>query len=400
MKFDFESIIDRIGTYAYATDVIPIPDAKVDERFYRIPMWIADMNFATVPTIKQAMMDRAKHPLYGYFLLPDEYFNSIINWQKKRHGICSISKENIGYENGVLGGVVSATKTLASYGDNILLHAPTYIGFTKSLTNMGYNLVHSTLYVDNKGIWRMNYDDMEDKIIKNNIHCAIFCNPHNPSGRVWSKEEIGKAYEIFRRHDVYVIEDSIWSDIILDNNKYTPAQFINEDSRSRTITFYAPSKTFNLAGFIGSYHIVSDKRLRDRLVKESSLSCYNSPNIMSIEALIGAYKEEGHIWVDELNKTLSKNINYAYNYIIERFEGVKVQKPEGTYLLYLNIEKWLEKNDKNMDETLQKGIEVGVIWQDGRDFKWDNTIRMNLAIPYSRVVEAMERLNKYIFNSK
>lgn len=162
-KFDWESVIDRTGTHAFAVDIIPIPDSEVKEGFTKIPMWVADMNFKTVPTIPEEMIKRAEHPLYGYFKVSDEYYDSIIDWHKKRNGVDFLEAEHIGYENGILGGVVSAVKVLASYGDNILIHSPTYIGFTKSLTNMGYNIVHSELYRDDEGVWRMDYEDMDKK---------------------------------------------------------------------------------------------------------------------------------------------------------------------------------------------------------------------------------------------
>ncbi len=398
MKYSFEKIIDRTNSHAKAVDIIPIPEAHVREGFSKIPMWVADMNFETVPTIPEKIIERTNHHLYGYFIMPDTYYESIIKWQENRNQVKGLKAENIAYENGLLGGVVSAINILTSPGDKVLVHSPTYVGFTNSLTNKGYGLVHSDLYIDEEGIWRMDYEEMERKIVANKIHTAIFCNPHNPTGRVWSREEIEKAYEIYKKHDVYVVEDCIWSDIILGDNKFTPAQSINEDAKMRTISFYAPSKTFNLAGLVGSYHIVYNKRLNDRLEKESSLPMYNHPNLLSVAALEGAYSEEGSKWTDELRKVLTKNIDFAYNYIKENFKGVKVQKPQGTYLLYLDLSNYLKENNKDLDTLLKEGVSVGVIWQDGRPFNKDNTIRMNLALPYSLVVEAFERLDKYVFN--
>lgn len=399
-KFDWESIIDRSGTHAYAVDVIPIPGAEVKEGYSKFPMWVADMNFKTVPTIPEEMIKRAEHPLYGYFAVPEEYYNSIIDWQKRRNGIEGLEARHIGYENGVLGGLVSAVKVLASYGDNILIHSPTYVGFTGSLKNMGYNIVHSDLYRDDDGVWRMDYEDMDKKIKENKIHVAIFCTPHNPTGRVWDKEEIEKAYEIYKANDVYVISDEIWSDIILDNNKHIPPQTINEDAKQRTVALYAPSKTFNLAGLQGSYHIIYNSWLKDRILKESSLPHYNSANVMSVAALIGAYKDEGHEWTDELVEVLGKNVDYAYNFIKEKFNGVTLAKPQGTYLLYLDAEKWCKNNDKTIEELQQKGVEYGVVWQDGRPFHRPYSIRINLALPYASVVEAFDRLDKHVFNAE
>ena len=398
-KFDWESIIDRSGTHAFAVDVMPIPGAEIKEGFSRLPMWVADMNFETVPTIPEEMIKRAKHLLYGYFAVSDDYYNSIIDWHKRRNGVEGLEAKHIGYENGVLGGVVSAVKVLASYGDNILLHSPTYIGFTNSLKNMGYNLVHSELYRDEEGIWRMDYEDMDKKIKENKIHVAIFCTPHNPTGRVWDREEVEKAFEVYKANDVFVISDEIWSDIILDGNKHLPPQMLNEDAKQRTIALYAPSKTFNLAGLQGSYHIIYNPWLKDRVIKESSLPHYNSANVMSVAALIGAYKDDGHQWTDELIEVIGKNIDYAYNYINENFKGLSVAKPQGTYLLYIDAEEWCKENGKTIDELQRRGAEYGVVWQDGRPFNRPYAIRMNFALPYASVVEAFDRLDKYVFNA-
>ena len=178
--------------------------------------------------------------------------------------------EYIGYENGVLGGVISALTAFAAPGDAVLLHSPTYIGFTKCITENGYKIVHSPLKKDEKGIWRMDYEDMDAKLKANNIHVAVFCSPHNPTGRVWERWEIEKGDGTVQKYDVMVVSDEIWSDIILSGHKHIPTQSISEDARMRTAALYAPSKTFNLAGLIGSYHIVYDPWWRDRIKKESS----------------------------------------------------------------------------------------------------------------------------------
>jgi len=359
---------------------------------------VADMNFQTVPTISEAVIERAKHPLFGYFNPTDEYYDSIIKWQQSRNGVDGLSKEHIGYENGVLGGVVSAMNILCSKGDKVLLHSPTYVGFTGSLENNGYQIVHSPLIKDSEGIWRMDFEDMEKKIVENNIHTTIFCSPHNPCGRVWERWELEKAMELFAKHDVYVVSDEIWSDLTLSGYQHIPTQTISEDAKNRTIAIYAPSKTFNLAGLIGSYHIIYNKRLRDRMDKETSLSHYNSMNVLSMHALIGAYKQEGHEWVDELKQVLTKNVDYACEYIMQHFDGVEVMKPQGTYMLFLDCTRWCDKHGKTIEDVLRAGWEVGVAWQDGRAFHGMCHIRMNLALPLERVKEAFDRLDKYIFN--
>ena len=282
----------------------------------------------------------------------------------------------------------------------MLLHSPTYVGFTETLKNNGYHMVHSQLKKDEKNVWRMDFEDMEEKIVKNHIHACIMCSPHNPTGRVWEHWELEKAMELFKKYDVYVISDEIWSDLILGDNRHIPTQSISEDAKNRTIAMYAPSKTFNLAGLIGSYHIIYNSWLRDRVKKESSLCHYNEMNVLSMYALIGAYQPEGYEWVDELRQVLTKNVDFACDYIKDHFEGVEVSKPQGTYMLFLDCEKWCKAHGKNMDELERAGLEVGVMWQDGRAFHGKYGIRMNLALPLSRVKEAFERLDQYVFNAK
>lgn len=402
MKYDFTSILDRRGmdAIAVAPDEDPYgiaPKGEIKEGFDIIPMWVADMNFPTVPTICEAMIKRAEHPAFGYFAPREDYYESIIRWHEMRNGVQGLEQKHIGYQNGVLGGVLSALAVLCSAGDNVLVHAPTYVGFLGEVGQSGYRLIGSELVKDEDGIWRMDYEDMEKKIKRFNIHTTIFCSPHNPTGRVWEREELERAFEIFERNDVYVISDEIWSDLTLDGQKHIPLQSVSEDARNRTVAFYAPSKTFNLAGLVGSYHIIYNDYLRARIERQSGLSVYNAMNVISMHALIGAYKDEGMEWVDELRAVLTRNVDFAYDFIRVNFKGVDVSKPQGTYMLLLDCGQWLEENGKTLDALLLAGVEVGVLWQDGRQFNRPDSIRMNLALPFARVREAFERLRKYAF---
>lgn len=400
MKYDFTSILDRKGKDAIALDAIGKggmgPDAP-KEGFDVIPMWIADMNFPSVPTINEAIIRRASLPTFGYFAPSEEYFASIIQWQKRRNGVEELKPEQIIYANGVLGGVVSAANILCSKGDKILVHSPTYVGFTGALGNNGYDLVHTPLVEDENHVWRMDYADMEEKIVNQQIHCAILCSPHNPCGRVWERWELEKAMELFKKYDVYVISDEIWSDLILGDYTHIPTQSISEDAKMRTIAMYAPSKTFNLAGLVGSYGIVYNDRLRHRMEKEGSLSHYNSMNVLSMHALIGAYQPEGYEWLEELRQVLTENVDYACDFIEKHFDGVKVNKPQGTYMLFIDCTEWCEKHGKTIGEVQKACHDVGVAIQDGRKFFGPCHIRMNLALPLSRVQEAFDRLEKYVF---
>ena len=400
MTYDFTSILDRKGKDAIAVDMVGTPDGYPAPRegFDVIPMWVADMNFPICPTIQEAMITRAQQPTFGYFSPYDNYYDAIIRWQESHNGVTGLTKENIGYENGVLGGVVTALNVICSRGDNVLVHSPTYVGFTHALENNGYNIVHSPLTQDENGTWRMDFADMEEKIVANKIHAAIFCSPHNPCGRVWERWEIEKAMALYKKHDVFVISDEIWSDIILSGHKHIPTQSVSEDARNRTMAMYAPSKTFNLAGLVGSYHIIYNKWLKDRCDKEASLSHYDSMNVMSMHALLGAYRPEGYQWAEELCQTITGNVDFACKYIEEHFDGVTVSRPQGTYMLFLDCGEWLQSHGKTMDELLAAGWDVGVVWQDGRAFHGKTHIRMNLALPLSRVEEAFHRLDKSVFN--
>ena len=406
MNYDFTTIMDRKGKDAIALEVDAalsestpaVRQTKVEEGFSILPMWVADMNFATVPTVQQALIQRAQHPAFGYFMPTEEYFSSIIQWQETRNQVQGLTPECIGYENGVLGGVISALNVFCSKGVKVVLHSPTYIGFTLCMKSNGFDVVLSPLKQDENQVWRMDFEDMEEKLKTQNIHAAVLCSPHNPCGRVWERWELEKAMELYRKYDVYVVSDEIWSDLTLDGYRHIPTQSISQDARMRTAAFYAPSKTFNLAGLIGSYHIIYNKWMRDRIEKESSLSHYNSMNVMSMHALIGAYQPEGYQWVDQLRQVLTENVNYAYDYITSHFQGVRLSKPQGTYMLFLDCTQWCREHGKTLDQLLSAGISKGVLWQDGRPFHGPCSIRMNLALPLSLVKEAMERLDKYVFH--
>ena len=400
MEFDFTSILERSGKDAIAIDGVGRMDGFAPtapkEGFDVIPMWVADMNFPTAPSICEAVRERLEHPAFGYFSPREEYFSAICRWQEKRNGVNGLKPEHIGYENGVLGGVVSAANVLCSRGDKILVHSPTYIGFTHSLEDNGYHLVHSPLVKDEKGVYRMDFADMEEKLRTQKIHTAVFCSPHNPCGRVWERWELEQAMALFEKYHVTVISDEIWSDLVLQGT-HIPTQSVSDYAKNHTIALYAPSKTFNLAGLIGSYHIIYNPYLRHRVEKESSLCHYNAMNVLSMYALMGAYSDTGERWLEELLQVLRENVDYAARFLTERFEGISCTVPEGTYMLFVDCTQWCAAHGLTIDEVERRAWEVGVALQDGRMFHGPCHLRINLALPHSRVAEAMERLQKYVF---
>ena len=395
MEFDFTTILDRKGKDASAVEFIPFDNVEVQEGFSRLPMWVADMNFATAPSVVEAILKRMEHHTFGYFPVRDEYYDAIINWQKTRKGV-DVKREHISNEYGVLDSVAAVLNAFTTPGANVLVHAPCYVGFTGVISGIGRNLIYSDLKRDENGVWRMDYENMDMLLKKHNIHVAVLCSPHNPTGRVWERWELEKAMEVYAANDCIVISDEIWSDIILEGHTHVPTQSVSEDAKMRTVALYAITKTFNLAGLACSYRIVYNKFIRDSVDRAS----HGGINVLSMHALMGAYSETGARWVDELCQVLTQNVNYTCDYVNGRFDGVSTARSEGTYMLYLDCGEWIRNHPGvDMDELLRRGYRVGVIWQDGRGFKMDNTIRLNVALPFELVKEAMDRLDKYVFNA-
>ena len=396
MTYDFTSVIDRCGWDALAVEALGQPGfpAAPKDGFDAIPMWVADMNFPTAPVIVEALHQRADHPLYGYFQAPAHYYDSIIRWHETRHGVTGLEAKHIGHENGVLGGLMSAVQAVCGEDKRVLLHSPTYVGFTGTLTNAGYHIVHSPLFRDENGVWRMDYADMEAHF-QSGIRTLVFCSPHNPTGRVWERQEVEAVAALCQKYGVTIISDEIWSDIIL-TGKHIPTQSVPA-AKERTVALYAPSKTFNLAGLVGSYHVIYNDELRAAVRRQGSLSHYNNGNVLSMHALMAGYSCHGADWVDELCQTIGTNVNFACTYIEKKFPGVSMARPQGTYMLFLDCTAWCEANGVTLDALLQRGWDVGVAWQDGRPFHGKCHIRMNLALPLSRVQEAFDRLAKYVF---
>ena len=397
MEFDFTTILDRHGRDSLAADKIPFEGVSVEEGFSTIPMWVADMSFPAGPFVVDAIRNRLEMPNFGYFAPPEEYYDAIIRWHRERKGDDSLTKEVIGYENGVLGGVRSAVCAFSSPGESILVHSPTYVGFTGTLNGLGRKMVFSELKRDEAGIWRMDYEDMDRQLRENRIHLAIFCSPHNPCGRVWERWEIEKAMEVYAANDCLVISDEIWSDIIMPGYRHIPTQTVSEDAKNRTIAFYAPSKTFSLAGLVGSYNVIHNPALRDRVRFEGASTHYNDMNVLSMHALLGAYSEAGARWTNEMISVIDGNLSYACSFIGENFPGVKVMQPQGTYMLFLDCAQWCAEHGVSIEELQKRGVRKGVIWQNGEAFFRKDSIRMNLALPFSLEREAFERLKRFAF---
>lgn len=397
-SYDFTSVISREGMDALAVEgpAVGFGPALPEAPYDFIPMWVADMNFPTAPSIVQEIRERAAHPLFGYFLPSEAYYQAIFDWQK-RHGVTGLTRGNIGYQNGVLGGVSSLIKTYTQPGEKILMHSPAYIGFTEVLKDLGRQAELSPLKKDRDGVWRMDFADMEERLKKEHIHFVIFCSPHNPTGRVWTPEELAQAMMLFEKYDCIVASDEIWSDLVLPGHVHIPTQSISEDAKNRTVAFYSPSKGFNLSGLWSSYHIVYNKTIRDRLRAVGEKTHYNNLNMLSMHATVGAYSREGAAWLAALLDVIQENVRCVCDFVERELPGVSVSPPEATYLVFLSCDEYVRRSGRSMDEILAACWRVGVGLQDGRPFFEPFGLRMNLALPRSRVEEALCRLKEKVF---
>ena len=279
----------------------------------------------------------------------------------------------------------------------LLVHRPTYIGFTFDIDYKGRFPVYSELKKDENGVYRMDFEDMENKLRENDVHLAIFCSPHNPAGRVWERWELEKAMALFEKYECYVISDEIWADVVYEGHRHIPTQMTNAWAREHVVSAYALSKTFNLAGFSASYHIIYNKHLRDRLTHFGESTHYNEMNVLNQHAFIGAYSAEGRAWRRELLSVLDENARYITD-LLNGIDGVRVSRPEGTYMLFVDLGSYCERTGRSIDEVLKKGWEYGVGWQNGVSFGGKCHIRVNFALPLSRLKEAGERIIKYVLN--
>lgn len=359
-----------------------------------IPMWVADMDFPTADSVIAALKERIEHPILGYSVISDRYINAISSWQEKHYGTKNLTQDNILYQNSVLGGICSAINVYTQPGDYIITSQATYIGFQASITNLGRNVAFSPLVKDENGIFRMDFEDIERQIKEKAIPMMIFCSPHNPTGRVWERWEIEKVVEVCHKYNVFLFSDEIWADFIVQPGlKHIPTQSVNETAKQICMASYAPSKTFNLAGLIGSYTVCYNPIINQRIRRQGDSTHYNNPNVLSLAACTGAY-EGGEEYVAELLQYIRRNQQYMVDFFNTR-KGVECYMPQGTYLLWVDVAQC----GMDIDTVLKEMNKVGVIVNDGRPFQGPTHLRINVACPYSSVVEACSRLEK-VFAAK
>jgi cystathionine beta-lyase len=388
MKYDFDKFVSRENTHSvkwnYIKESVGVEDA--------LPMWVADMDFETVPEIKDAIIVRAQHNIYGYTARSDEYYQTIIDWNEKRHG-WKVEKSWITHSAGVVNALFNIIRSFTSSEDGVIIQSPVYHPFYRAIKSCDCKIILNPLKIVD-GRYVPDIEDLENKLKSNRVKLLILCNPHNPVGRVFAKEELTAIGELCLKYKVLVVSDEIHSDLVFKQHKHIPFASISKDFEQNSIICTAPSKTFNLAGLATSNIIIPNEELKkkyDIACEKLSLKSYNIFGAVACEA---AYRY-GEEWLDELLEYICGNKNYALNFIKTKIPKLKANDIEGTYFLWvdcrgLGLSK--EELEHFMLHEAKLWLNQGYIFgSEGEGF-----VRINIACQRSTVEEAMKRLEKAV----
>jgi len=386
MVYDFDTIIDRLPTssskWSYRKQRTGVEDV--------LPLWVADMDFASPPEVVEAIKARAAHPIYGYTTRTDAYYNGLINWMKKRNNWNNIQRDWILSSPGVVPGFNISIQAYSQPGDKIIIQPPVYYPFKNAILNNGRQVVDNPLKIVD-GNYEMDYEDLEKKI-DGWTKMLIFCSPHNPVGRVWKRDELKQLAEVCERKDILIISDEIHSDLILGKTKHTCTATLSEDALQRTVTLVAPNKTFNIAGLQNADAIIPNKKLNDAFKNVTQNTSISNPNIFGMVAQEAAYAK-GEPWLEELLTYLRGNLDYLEKYIKKRIPQLKVYPLEGTYLAWVDCTN-LGMDDATLSDWMLKKAKLwlddGVMFGSGGSM----FMRINIGCPRSTLKEALERLEK------
>jgi cystathionine beta-lyase len=385
MKYNFDKIIDRRNTECIKWDMLEEVFGDKDV----MPMWVADMDFEVAKPISDAIKKRVEHSIYGYSTKGSGYYDAIINWMKKRHN-WDVKKEWISYTPGIVPALSYIVRTFAQPGDEVIIQTPVYHPFYSAIKNNGYIIVKNPLqYKD--GSYKMDLEDLKKKITPR-TRILILCNPHNPVGRVWTKEELSELGQICIKNNILIVSDEIHFDLIYKNNHHTVFAAISEEFAQSSIICSAPSKTFNLAGIQVSNVIIPNERLRRQFKITLENYAVSEVNTFVSTALVAAYNE-GEEWLVQLLEYLEANLNFLMNFFEERIPKIKVVKPQGTYLVWLDCSA-LNMTSQELNEFFIKKAKVGfndgiMFGEEGQQFQ-----RVNIACQRSILREALERVER------
>lgn len=387
---NFNKITDRKNTFAIKYDLAADRNKPLDA----IPLWVADMDFPTAPCILKALKKASLHGIFGYSRPDNRYYESVKKWFLNRHNF-EVQKEWIVNTPGVVFAIAAAIRAFTKEGDGVLIQKPVYYPFFNTIRELNRRVVNSPLILKD-GRYRMNFTDFDKKITDENVKLFILCSPHNPGGRVWEKEELLKINEICIRHDVLVVSDEIHSDITFGDNKHTVYASLSEQASLSSIICTSPSKTFNLAGLQFSNIIIKNPELRSKIRHEISCAGYDEPNLMGIVAATAAYSH-GEKWFEKAKTYIQENIEFAQKYISEHNNKIKVIKPEGTYLLWLDFNAF-NLTDAEIDNRI---LNVAKVWLDGGSMfgsEGEKFQRINCATPRPLLKKALEQICNAFLN--
>ena len=371
MKYDFETLIDRHGTNSLKWDLFD------DD----LPMWVADMDFRVAPKIQEAISRRAEHPVYGYTIVPDELFEAYIDWWDRRYDF-QMSREDMAYAMGVMPSISSMIRCLTDVGDEILIQSPVYHVFFYVIEDNNRKVLENELIFEN-GEYRIDFCDLEDKLSK--VKMMILCNPHNPIGKIWSREDLDRIADLCQKHDVILISDEIHCDLTDPGIKYNPCRTLDN-----VITCLSPSKSFNVAGFQSSIVHTKNKGLLERIKAQMHIDNSDSCNVFATAAVIAAYNESED-WLEELKEVIYDNKQTVKDYLSNELPVIKLVECEATYLLWLDCSA-LNVSSKVLSEFLRQN--QGLFLSSGADFGecGDGFLRMNVACPQELLMEGLSRL--------
>lgn len=359
-----------------------------------LPMWIADMDFATAPEILAAMRRKLDTGAFGYEDLPSEYFQAVADWQEKQHGVRPKEEWEI-YVTGVVPAISSIVRRIAHLGDQVLVQAPVYNIFYNSIENNGRRVLSSDLQYDvDKLEYRVDWTDLEKKLADPLTTLMIFCNPHNPIGYVWTKEEVQRIADLCHQHHVVLVSDEIHGDLVREGRDMTPAFSVTGPARSSVISLTSPSKTFNVAALHAATAIIPDENLRAIVNRGFNSEELAEPNILSVPATIAAY-EEGGEWLKQLKGQLRENFAYAESFIKDELPSIKVIKGTSTYLLWVDVSQ-VASDASRLVGHLRAA--TGLIVSAGNIYRGQGSsfIRINLACPLASVKDGLDRLKQGI----
>ena len=387
MRYDFDEIIERKNTDSEKFDFA----AEFGKGKDLLPMWVADMDFGVLPQIKEAIFERAKHPIYGYSEAGEDYYKAVQGWFKDRFDF-ETKRQWIVKTPGIVNALCIAIRAFTSEGEGIIIQPPVYYPFARSIILNGRKLVNNPL-IYRDGAYGIDFEDFEKKIVEGGVRMFIFCSPHNPVGRVWTKEELKRLGDICLKHKVIVFSDEIHCDFVRKGHKHTVLSSINPKYLKNVITATAPSKTFNLAGLKTSNIFIADENMRAAYARQLQACGSNMINAFGLRACKAAYLN-GAGWVDQMNDYIDGNFDFVRD-AVRDMRGIKFIEAQGTYLAWLDMNglKLSRRALRDLVENKAKlWIDEGEIFgQEGKGF-----IRINIACPLSTVKKACLRLNRVL----